>query len=80
MNEGTHFFPNHAPRKLGWKVLAANISDISAMGGAPKYALLSLSYISSNVFYFFMLLLSVPSVCLYVDGNFFGDIPILPKR
>ena len=22
MNEGTHFFSNHAPRKLGWKVLA----------------------------------------------------------
>jgi thiamine-monophosphate kinase len=43
MNEGTHFFSNHAPRKLGWKVLAANISDISAMGGTPKYALLSLS-------------------------------------
>ena len=43
MNEGTHFFPNHAPRKLGWKVLATNISDISAMGGTPKYALLSLS-------------------------------------
>jgi thiamine-monophosphate kinase len=43
MNEGTHFFPNHTPRKLGWKVLAANISDISAMGGTPKYALLSLS-------------------------------------
>ena len=43
MNEGTHFLPNHTPRKLGWKVLAANISDISAMGGTPKYALLSLS-------------------------------------
>ena len=43
MNEGTHFFPNHTPIKLGWKVLAANISDISAMGGTPKYALLSLS-------------------------------------
>ncbi len=43
LNEGTHFFPNHTPRKLGWKVLAANISDISAMGGTPKYALLSLS-------------------------------------
>lgn len=42
-NEGTHFFANHTPKKLGWKVLAANISDISAMGGTPKYALLSLS-------------------------------------
>jgi thiamine-monophosphate kinase len=43
LNEGTHFLPDHAPRKLGWKVLAANISDIVAMGGTPKYALLSLS-------------------------------------
>lgn len=43
LNEGTHFFSNHSPKKLGWKVLAANISDICAMGGTPKYALLSLS-------------------------------------
>jgi thiamine-monophosphate kinase len=43
LNEGTHFLQDHAPRKLGWKVLAANISDIVAMGGTPKYALLSLS-------------------------------------
>jgi len=43
LNIGTHFLPDTNPENLGWKSLAVNISDILAMGGNPKYALLSIS-------------------------------------
>ncbi len=43
MVEGVHFTRNTTPwRDLGWKALASNISDIAAMGGLPKYALVTL--------------------------------------
>jgi thiamine-monophosphate kinase len=42
--EGVHFPPAVAPwKELGWKALAANLSDIAAMGGVPRYALVSLA-------------------------------------
>ena len=42
MVEGVHFTQDTTPwRDLGWKALAANISDIAAMGGLPKYALVT---------------------------------------
>jgi len=40
---GTHFFPDADPRKLGWKTLAVNISDLAAMGALPRWATLALA-------------------------------------
>jgi thiamine-monophosphate kinase len=42
--EGVHFPPGIAPwKELGGKALAVNLSDIAAMGGVPRYALVSLA-------------------------------------
>lgn len=40
---GTHFLPEADPGLLGHKTLAVNLSDMAAMGAAPRWALLSLS-------------------------------------
>ncbi|MDR0635315.1 MAG: thiamine-phosphate kinase [Azoarcus sp.] len=40
---GTHFFPDAAPRDLGWKALAVNLSDLAAMAAAPRWATLALT-------------------------------------
>lgn len=43
MVEGIHFTRHTTPwRDLGWKAIAANISDIASMGGLPTYALITL--------------------------------------
>jgi len=42
--EGVHFtLDTISWRQLGYKALAVNLSDIAAMGGIPRYALVSLS-------------------------------------
>jgi thiamine-monophosphate kinase len=42
--EGSHFLRNkHAPDSIGWRCLARAVSDVAAMGGEPKYFLLSLA-------------------------------------
>jgi len=40
--EGVHFTRAMGARRIGRKSLACNISDIAAMGGVPRYALVSL--------------------------------------
>ena len=44
MMENVHFSPETTTwKELGWKSLAINLSDIAAMGGVPKYALIALA-------------------------------------
>lgn len=38
---GIHFFADTNPKNLGWKTLAANVSDLAAMGAQPRWALLA---------------------------------------
>lgn len=40
--EGVHFRTDSPPEGIGWKALAVNLSDIAAMGGIPRYAVISL--------------------------------------
>ena len=40
--EGRHFLPGAEPRALGHKALAVNLSDLAAMGAAPRWATLAL--------------------------------------
>ena len=43
MVEGVHFTRETTPwHDLGWKAVAANISDVASMGGLPAYALVTL--------------------------------------
>ena len=44
----THFYPKTDPYYLGRKSLAVNLSDIIAMGGTPKYAIMSLTLPNIN--------------------------------
>lgn len=42
--EGVHFLPETIPyRPLGWKMMAASLSDVAAMGGIPRHAVISLA-------------------------------------
>lgn len=40
--ENLHFLPSTPPRRIGWKAMARNLSDIAAMGGLPRWAVVSI--------------------------------------
>jgi len=46
--EGRHFSPGADARNLGHKSLAVNLSDLAAMGAAPRWATLALSLPEAN--------------------------------
>ncbi|AXE33231.1 thiamine-phosphate kinase [Chromobacterium phragmitis] len=46
--EGRHFFSDVAPRALGHKTLAVNLSDMAAMGARARWALLSIALPKAN--------------------------------
>ncbi len=40
--EGIHYLPTTSARRVGWKAMARNLSDIAAMGGRPRWAVVSI--------------------------------------
>lgn len=47
--ESVHFKKNEDLKKVGYKAVAVSVSDIAAMGGKPKYALVSVGLPPSSV-------------------------------
>jgi thiamine-monophosphate kinase len=45
---GTHFLPDADPFLLGHKALAVNLSDLAAMGAAPRWATLAIALPEAN--------------------------------
>lgn len=43
MVSGRHFYSDAAPRQLGYKALAVNLSDMAAMGATPRWVTLALT-------------------------------------
>lgn len=46
--ESVHFAPGSDPEKVGWKAMCRVISDIAAMGGTPKHALVTIAFDSKR--------------------------------
>ena len=47
--ESVHFKKNEDYKKVGYKAMAVSVSDIAAMGGVPKYALVSVGLPRKNI-------------------------------
>jgi len=41
--EGVHFLPGEKSARVGWKALCRAISDIGAMGGVPRHAMITIA-------------------------------------
>ena len=41
--EGVHFLAAEKPARIGWKALCRAVSDIAAMGGGPRHALITIA-------------------------------------
>ena len=41
--EGVHFENAEKPARIGWKALCRAVSDIAAMGGEPRHALITIA-------------------------------------
>ena len=41
--EGVHYLPGTDPGRVGWKALCRVVSDVAAMGGTPRHALITLA-------------------------------------
>jgi len=74
--EDVHFRRASAsPRDIGWKALAVNLSDIAAMGGIPRWALVALALPASteaedvDAFYAGMREAAAPHAVVIVGGD-----------
>ena len=71
--EGTHFTRNASPVQIGHKAMAVNISDIAAMGGVPKYALISIGLPKSKCMRFLKdVTKGVKAICKKFDISIIG--------
>jgi thiamine-monophosphate kinase len=50
--EGVHFVPSMAPRELGYRALAVNLSDVAAMGAEPAWATLAITAPTADAAWF----------------------------
>ena len=41
--EGIHYAPGTSPERIGWKALCRPLSDIAAMGGTPRHAMITVA-------------------------------------